>query len=75
MKNALHANNVILFCNEDFDKVTFIANQRHIIAAGLYKVSFDNDNNFDEDYPDTIVHIRLLPWHGNFKKRKALEKI
>ena len=72
--NALHANNDILFYNEDFNKVTFITCQRHILAAALDKIKLDNDNNFYEDNPDTIIHVRLLPWHSNFKKRKALKK-
>ena len=49
--NTSHANDDIFFYNEDFDKVTFIANQRHILTADL-------DNNiFDEDDPDTIIHV------------------
>ena len=31
-------------------------------------------NNFDEDDPDTIIHIRLLAWHTKFEKRKELKK-
>ena len=31
LDNSLHANDDILFYSEDFDKVTFIAGQRHII--------------------------------------------
>ena len=30
--------------------------------------------NSDEDDPDTIILIRLLPWHINFEKRTALKK-
>ena len=45
--NTLHANNDILFHNEDFDKVTFIANQINILAVDLEKINLDN--NFDED--------------------------
>ena len=40
-----------------------IANQRHILAVDLDKINFDNDNNFDEHDPDTIIHARLLAWH------------
>ena len=34
-----------------------------------------NDTNYNEDAPETIIHIRLLTWHINFKKRKALKKV
>ena len=72
--NVLHANDDILFYNEDFDKATFIANQRHILVVDLDKINLDNDNYFDEDDPDTIIHARLLAWHSKFKKRKVLKK-
>ena len=32
------------------------------------------DNNFDEDYPDTIFLVRLLAWHIKVEKCKALKK-
>ena len=40
--NALHANNDKLFYNKDFDKVTFIAHQIHILAVNLDKINLDN---------------------------------
>ena len=69
--NALHANDDVFFFNEDFDKVTFIANQRNILAADLDKINLDNDNNFDED---DLVHARLLAWYRKFEKQNALKK-
>ena len=70
--NALHANDDILFYNEDFDKVTFIANQKHILAVDLDKINLES--NFDEDDPDTIIYIRILAWRSKSKKCKALKK-
>ena len=72
LDNALHAYDDILFYNEDFNTVTFIACQRQILAADRDKIKLDNDNNFYGDDPDTIIPVRLLAWHSNFKKRKAL---
>ena len=46
--NALLANDNILFLNEDFNKFTIIANQRHILAVDLDKINLDNDD-FDGD--------------------------
>ena len=43
----------------------------------IFSVNLNNvnlDNNFDEDWPDTIVLIRLLAWYSKFKKWKALRK-
>ena len=54
--DALLANDDILFVNESFNKVTFVASQMHILAVDL------NEINLDEDDPDTIVNVRL--WRG-----------
>ena len=43
--SALHTNDDILFYNDDFDKVKFIANQRNIFAVDFDKINLDNDNN------------------------------
>ena len=74
LDNALQANDVIVFYNEGFNKVTFIACQIHIPAADLDRIKLNNGNNFYEDNHDTSIHVRLLAWRSNFKKRKALEK-
>ena len=71
LNNALRANDDILFYNEDFNKVTFIACQIHILAADFDRIELDNDNNFCENDSDTIIHVRLLAWRSNFNKRKA----
>ena len=43
---------------------------------GILKVNLINinpdDTNYEEDDPDTIIHVRLLAWHSQFEKRKAL---
>ena len=54
--DVLHAYDDILFYNEDFNKVRFIANQKNILALDLEKVNLDN--NLDEDNLDTIIQIR-----------------
>ena len=45
-----------------------------ILAVDLDKINLDEDNNFDQDHPDTIIHVRLLGWRSNFEKCKALKK-
>ena len=40
----------------------------------LNKVYLDNDNNFDENDPDTIINVRLFVRHSKFGKRKVLKK-
>ena len=74
LDNALRANDDILFYDEDFEKVIIIACQRHILAADIDQINLDNDNNFEENNPDTIFHVRLLTWCSKFKKHKTLKK-
>ena len=74
LDNALHANDDILFYNEDFNKMRFISCHRYILAENLDKIKLDNDNNFYKDDPDTIIYVRLLAWRNNFKKLKTLKK-
>ena len=74
LDNAFYANDTLFFSNEDFDKATFIANQIHIFAVDLDEINIDNDNNFDEDDADTIIHVRLLTWCSKSKKCRTLKK-
>ena len=59
---------MIYFHNEN------IACQRHVLAEDLDNTDLFNDNNFNEDDPDSIIHVKLLAWHRKSKKRKALKK-
>ena len=60
--------------NEDFNKVRFISNQRHILAVDLDEINLDEDCDFDEYDPDTIIHVRLLAGVVNLKNLKHLQK-
>ena len=42
LDNVLHANDDILSYNEDLDKVTFVANQRHIPSVDIDKTNLVN---------------------------------
>ena len=44
-----------------------------ILNIDIYNINLDN--NFDEDGPDTIIHIKHLAWHIKFEKRKALNSV
>ena len=69
----LYADENILYFNEDSGNVVFSCNE-----MGIFNVDLNNtnlDNNIDEDYPDTVIHIRLLAWHIRFEKCKAYKKM
>ena len=44
-----------------------------IISVNLNNINL-HDTNYEEDYPDTIILIRLLTWHIKFEKHKTLKK-
>ena len=73
LDNALQANDDILFNNKDFNKITFNACQRHIFAADLDKIKFDNGNNFSGDDLATLIHVRVLAYRSNFEKKITQE--
>ena len=69
----LYADENILFFNEDSSNTVFNCNEMGVLNIDLNCINLD-DNNFDEDDPDTIIHVRLLSWHTKFEERKALKK-
>ena len=69
---ALHADENILYFNEDSGNVVFNCDEMGILNIVLNIINLDN--NLDEDDPDIIILIRLLAGHIKFEKRKALKK-
>ena len=59
--------------NEVSDYIVFYCNGMGILNIDLKNINLDN--NFDEDYLDTIILIRVLAWHSKSEKRKALKKL
>ena len=74
---ALFADENILYFDDDLgidldlDLVVFNCNETGILNKDLSCINLD-DNNFDEDYPCTIIHVRPLPWYAKFEKLKEL---
>ena len=44
-----------------------------ILNIDLNNINLD-DTSYEEDDPDTIIHIRLFAWHIKSEKHKALKK-
>ena len=53
---------MILFLNEHSGNVTF-----SIDEMGILSVDLTLSVNFDEDDPETIIHVRLLAWCNRFE--------
>ena len=74
--DAVLANDDILFFDEDFNKVSFFANQMVILAVELDKIVLDHDDN--DLLMKMILILLLIPdfWLGivNFKNAKHVKK-
>ena len=64
---VLYVDENILYFNEDSSNVVFNYNETSILNIDLNCIKLD-DNNFDEDDPDAIIHVRLLAGHIKFEK-------
>ena len=53
------------FVNEDSDNVTFYSDEMGFRSVDLNNINLD-DANFDESYPETIIHVRRMAWHNTF---------
>ena len=70
---ALYADDNIIYFNENSgDEMVFSCNDMDIFSIDLNNIYLDN--NFDEYDLDTIILIRILPWHTKFEKRKTLKR-
>ena len=72
--------NKVAFCNDDIDLdyiypdiVTFFCDYMGINTMSLNIINLD-DNSFNEDDPDTIIHVKLIAWCYKYKQRIAYKK-
>ena len=47
-------------------------NEMGNVSVNLNNINLD-DTKYEKDDPDTVILIRLLPWHIKFEKRKELK--
>ena len=72
LSTAFYFDDGLFLSHEDSGNVTFWCNDMGILNNDLNNINLDN--NFDEDDPDTITHIKLLARHIKLENRKALKK-
>ena len=50
----------------------------HFLDMSLNTIILDNakfdDDNFDEDDPQTIIHVRLMAWSNKYNQRQAFKE-
>ena len=70
----LYSLTMITLFNEDFNKVTFFANEMGIFSVDLDKTNLDDDKNFDKYNTEITINVRLLAWEINLKNTKHLKR-
>ena len=67
LDDVVLSNDNIVFINEDSDNVTIFSDDMGLNTLCLGKINLDDDN-FDDDDPDTIVHVRLMDWCNRYNR-------
>ena len=62
------------FVNADFDITLFLRDDVGFNIIDLSNINF-NDDNFDEDDPETINHVRLMAWFDRYKQHNTCKKM
>ena len=72
--------NEVVFSNDDKDLdyidpdiVTFVNDDMGIKTISLNVINLD-DNNFNEDGREIVIHVKLIAWCIKYRQRKASKK-
>ena len=70
----------VVFSNDDKDLdyidpdiVTFVSDDMGIKTISLNVINLD-DNNFNEDGREIVIHVKLIAWCIKYRQRKASKK-
>ena len=69
----LFSNDYMIFVNEGSNYFAFFSNEMDILSVDLNNINF-NDVKFDENDPETIIHVRHIAWRNRYKQRKSCKK-
>ena len=68
------------FCNDGIDLpdidshfATFFSDEVSVITMNFNNINLD-DNNFDEEDPETIIHVRLIAWCNRYNQVRCVTK-
>ena len=73
LDDVIFSNYDIVFINTDSDHVTSFSNDMGLVNVYLNNVSFD-DINFNDNDPETIIHVRIMTSCNQYKQCKAWKK-
>ena len=63
LNNTVFSNDDIVFADADYDFAKFFSDDMGLNAINLNNIILEDDN-FDEDDPETIIHVRLMACHN-----------
>ena len=65
-----------VFSNDDIVFVSADSDIVIIFNDDMGLVTVDHNNvSFDDDYPETVVYVRLMAWCNRYMQCKAYEKV
>ena len=64
----------MMIFDENSGNVTFSSDEMGILSVVYNNINL-GDVNFDEDDPETIIHVRLMAWHNRLNNIKHFKKI
>ena len=73
LDNTVLFNDGIIFVNGDSDNVTIFSDDMGLVNVYLNNVSLE-DVNFDNDDPETIIHVKFMVWCNRYKQHKTCKK-
>ena len=63
-----------IFVKVGSNHVTFFSDEMGVLGEDLNNINLDHVN-FDEDNPETIIHVRLLACRNRFKQCKISKEL
>ena len=73
LNNAIFSSDDIDLVIEDSGNVSFCSDEMGVLSVDLNNINLDDDN-FIEDDPETIIHVKFMAWRNEYKQHNACEK-
>ena len=73
LNDAIFSSDDIDLVIEDSGNVSFYSDEMGVLSVDLNNINLDDDN-FIEDDPETIIHVKFMAWRNEYKQHNACEK-
>ena len=72
--NVVISENSVVFVNEDSHNVTRFSDNVGLNTIYVNNINLDNENFVDDD-PGAIIHVKFIVWCDRYKQCKIFKKI